>query len=219
MEVYENYICRKCKNEVENIDGSYKYCPYGGENLLFKKELELKLDSDIEEVVYNWLSRMLLIDTGLVPEVIKNQIATVFLLIWPIIETKIFNNDMSHAKIKSMAGNVKNKISDVDLENIFLHFHDRFQDDNKYEELRHGHKWSKIDYILQDPPERVSKKNRIIFMIFVVYRYRNNIFHGTKTIRTWSNFSKEIQLCIKFMILLGNNINPEEQVNGEKPSK
>lgn len=215
MEFYEDYICRNCKNVVENKDGNYRYCPYCGEDLLSRKEIQIKLDTDIEEVVYNWLSKMLRIDTWLVSETIKNQMATVFLLIWPILETKIFNSDMSHAQIKDVAESVKNEISSNDLEEIFLHFHDRFQSDEKYRKLKQDREWTKIDYILQDPPERVSKKNRIIFMIFVVYRYRNNIFHGIKSISQWSDFSKEIQLCIKFMILLGNSIEVEGQSNGK----
>ena len=204
MEVYEDYICTSCQKTVKNIDGDYRYCPYCGMDLISNGDL--KLDLDVEDIVYEWLAKMLYIDTCLVSETMKNQMATVFLLIWPIIETKIFNSDMSHQQMKAVAQMVKDKIPDNELNVIFRHFHSRYQDKRKYTKLKQNRPWDKIDYILADPIERVNKYNKIVFMIFVVYRYRNNIFHGIKTIKEWSSFSEEIQLCIKFMILLGNSI-------------
>lgn len=211
METYENYICPNCNEHVKNIDGNYLFCPYCGTELRKKKSLEIKLDSEVETLVYEWLSKMLKIDPWLVSETVENQMATVFLLIWPILETKIFNSDMKYGQMIKVANQVSSKISYKSIDDIFLHFHERFQDEDKYRNLTNKHDWDRIEQILRESPDDVSKKRRITFLIYVVYRYRNNIFHGKKSLREWDRFSKEIQLCIKFMIILGNSIDLDEK--------
>lgn len=216
MEFYENYICNKCGNQVENVDGNYKFCPYCGENLsLNKNKKNMKeegpvLDEEIERLVYDWLGRKLDIDTWLVSETVRNQMATVFLLIWPILEKEIFQNDMKKYHITSVANQYKDSIDESAMDEMFNHFHQRFQDPHKYNELKNRDQWDKIDKILQLPSSRVFKENKIIFLIYVVYRYRNNIFHGIKSINQWNDFAYEIHLCIKFMVLLGNGIVTKE---------
>ena len=209
-EEYEDFECKSCKKIVQNRGRYFRYCPFCGIEQNVAPEKPIKLENETETIVYEWLAKTLKIDDWLVSETVKNQMATVFLLIWPILETKIFNNDMSHTQIKNISDELKEKIDNNNLDAIAKHFYERYQDKNKYERLVSGHPWSKIEGILEKPYHKIYKENKISFMIFVVYRYRNNIFHGIKSIKEWGNFSEEIQLCIKFMVMLGNCMDEEE---------
>ncbi len=206
MEEVESFVCVSCGKEIKYPDYSFRYCPFCGKEqyVIPEREKDIVLDDDIEKMVYEWLAKTLKIDDWLVSETVKNQTATIFLLIWPILETKIFNNDMSHKQIIDISKEVRSEIPDVELDMIARHFYDRYQDHSKYRKLVAGRDWYKIERVLSKSYSRIYKDEKIALLIFVVYRYRNNIFHGIKSIKEWNKFSEEIQLCIKFMVMLGN---------------
>lgn len=204
LRLLECNVCHRIIEQPENTN-QYMYCPYCGSQISpMNGRTRISLDEDIERIVYNWLSKTLSIDEWLVSETIRNQMATVFLLLWPILETQIFNGDMSHNQMKQVAGSAVGKIPRRELDEISQHFYERYQDRRMYNGLVQGRNWPKIERILDKPFIRVYENEKILLLIFVVYRYRNNIFHGIKTIRQWQNYSYEIQLCIRFMVLLGD---------------
>lgn len=210
MEEYEPIICINCKKDLDlnNDPSDYRYCPYCGRKLFGEiNATEIHLNKDIETTVYEWLAKTLSIDRWLVSETIRNQMATVFLLIWPILENKIFKNSMSHEQINRIAESILGKIPKRELDEISSHFHKRYQDRRKYLKLinEQRYNWGKIERIIEKPFYRVREDEKIVLMIFVTYRYRNNIFHGIKSIQQWNNFSNEIQQCIRFMLLLGDS--------------
>ena len=213
MEEVEYFKCIDCGKTVSAPEYAIRYCPFCGkqQSVKYHGDEEVILNNDIEKMVYEWLSKTLDIDNWLVSETVKNQMATVYLLIWPILETKVFNNDMSHNQINIVSNSVRDVMPDVEIDDIAKHFYDRYQDIGKYRKLVAGRNWTKIDRILGKPFNRIYKDEKIAFLIFVVYRYRNNIFHGIKSIKEWNKFSIEIQLCIKFMIMLGNCIDSKER--------
>lgn len=206
MEAIEGFKCAMCGRIVKDPEYNIRFCPFCGKEqyVIHEMDKEVALDEEIEQIVYEWLAKTLEIDGWLVSETVKNQMATVFLLIWPILETKVFNNDMSHRQITDISNLVKDELSDIELDMVSRHFYDRYQDKNKYRKLVAGRDWTKIERVLDKPYNRIYKDEKIALMIFVVYRYRNNIFHGIKSIKEWKNFSEEIQLCIRFMVMLGN---------------
>ena len=42
----------------------------------------------------------------------------------------------------------------------------------------------------------------VFFLTFVVYRFRNNIFHGNKRVDAWLRFQPQIQDCIRVMQIM-----------------
>ena len=46
----------------------------------------------------------------------------------------------------------------------------------------------------------LSDEEKLVLMIYVVYRYRNNIFHGNKGIESWSHYTSQIELYLDFMM-------------------
>lgn len=81
------YKCVHCNSLVYRPEPDRRFCSFCG------REWEtdsLTLNEEIEKEVYEWLSKELKIDNWLVSETVRNQLATVFLLIWPIIEKNVF---------------------------------------------------------------------------------------------------------------------------------
>ena len=42
----------------------------------------------------------------------------------------------------------------------------------------------------------VTTQEKISLLLFVIYRYRNNIFHGAKSIDQWSQYTDQINDCL-----------------------
>ncbi len=203
MKEIEKHICRNCQESIgfPLNQKTFRFCPYCGKNLYGINKIQL--DKGIEETVYNWLSKTLSIDNWLVSETVRNQMATVFLLIWPILETKVFNGDMSHNQMRCVAEYASKMINISKLDDIAFHFFERYQDNRKYMHLAQRQNWNTIERILENQYYELNNYKKTLLMIYIVYRYRNNIFHGIKTIQQWSAFDEEIQRCIEFMVLLG----------------
>lgn len=206
MEINEDFVCKYCNEVIYEPEFNIRYCPFCGKEQYEKFEEEIVLNEGMEEKVYEWLSRRLSIDKWLVSETVKNQVATIFLLVWPILETELFKGDMSHTQMKDVAKRVKENIKISEIEHIARHFYERYQDFDKYYKLASNgtRRWDRVERLLNRAYEDIYKQSKIEFLIYVVYRYRNNIFHGLKSLKAWNDFSEEIMLCIEFMIILGD---------------
>lgn len=101
-----------------------------------------------------------------------------------------------------MASRYVQYYAELNVENIAKHFHTRYQDEERYRHLCHQDNYKDTDEILLKPYENITHKEKIILLTYVVYRYRNNIFHGNKGIRTWSNYNKQIQYCLQYMMAI-----------------
>ena len=194
------YKCVHCNSIVYRPEPDRRFCSFCGRE--WEKD-SLTLNEEIEKEVYEWLSKELRIDNWLVSETVRNQLATVFLLIWPIIENRIFFRNVKQQKARDISERIKGNIDDNKLNPIVFHFYERYQDTNKYNKLVNGREWDGIKDILNTPFSMIGKADKIYFAIFVVYRYRNNIFHGLKSITEWNAYADEIQLCIEFMLMFG----------------
>ena len=133
---------------------------------------------------------------------LSKEIATSFLLIWPIFEQTLFDGfctkgDLTKISTKSTFSKSYNE--------IFSYFHQRYKDKQKYHNLRHNDTYEFADSILNKEIDVITDKEKMQFITYVVYRYRNNIFHGNKGLNSWLNYNKEIEYCILFMIESLNN--------------
>lgn len=45
-----------------------------------------------------------------------------------------------------------------------------------------------------------NDEQKLKFLLYVVFRYRNNMFHGNKCLSSWLKYKIEINHCIKVMI-------------------
>lgn len=52
------------------------------------------------------------------------------------------------------------------------------------------------------PYKKITSEDKLALMFYVVYRYRNNIFHENKGIMSWTQDTEQIEKCISFMIII-----------------
>lgn len=150
--------------------------------------------------VEEWLAGYFDTDTNRIEELLTNQLATTYLLIWPIFEQKFFNGFMKKSEIKRFAADHAECYGKMNSEYIIKYFHKRYQDNNNYHHLKHRDNCSDIDEILKKSYDKLKSEEKLALGLYVVYRYRNNIFHGNKGIKSWVNYKTQIEYCLQFMM-------------------
>ena len=150
-----------------------------------------------------WFASYLKQDESEIRVLLNNKIAIRFLIIWSIFEAKYFNGFMQVNKIKNCSNAIigKSCFNITKYSNALEHFHKRYQDKRIYKNLMHGQKSKELDNILHKDIRSLSSNESIYFLLFVIYRYRNNIFHGNKGVSSWLRYEEQIEHCIKVMQL------------------
>lgn len=148
-----------------------------------------------------WFANYLGQDAREVTRLLGDKTAIHFLIAWSIFESCCFDG---FAKVEKLESFVRDSLSTKgfkprELMDAANHFHNRYQDKELYGNLMWEQKSPKLNSILSKYFEALSADEIAFFIIFVVYRYRNNIFHGNKGVRSWLNFKPQIKLCIKVM--------------------
>lgn len=116
----------------------------------------------------------------------------------------MFDKNCGKKSIKAYADESKDNYDMLAIEPIVVYFHKRYADKKKYNNLKHKDIWGEIDIILGSDYDKISPSQKILLAVYVVYRYRNNIFHGNKGIKSWSQYKEPIDKCIDVMIKLLN---------------
>ncbi|MDO8464205.1 MAG: hypothetical protein Q7S46_02990 [Gallionella sp.] len=145
-----------------------------------------------------WFANYLAQDASEVACLLNDKTATRFLIVWSIFETSCF------AKYKDIEDVAKYLVGTAGFQPSELmvaanHFHNRYQDKELYGNLMWKQKSPKLEAILSRGFAALSADEIAFLTIFVVYRYRNNIFHGNKGVASWLKFQDQIKLCIKVM--------------------
>lgn len=162
--------------------------------------------------IYKWLGNYLKVEGKNigehdVEEMLKSELATSYLIVWPILEQKLCNGFFKPCKISNYAEKYISKYEQMDIDDAVKHFYERYQDKDFYRHLKHGDKHTEnYDKILASDFSSISDEDKINFILYVVYRYRNNIFHGNKKILSWAQYSTEINLCLEVMMKLIDNL-------------
>lgn len=82
---------------------------------------------------------------------------------------------------------------------ILEHFHSRYQDKQLHANLMHNHDYPDIRPLLRSQVDSLTSFDRVYLLVSVVYRYRNNIFHGSKGVASWLKFRPQIERCTEVM--------------------
>jgi len=136
--------------------------------------------------------------------------AVSFFLIWSIFESRFLkkwlgeNKEFNFAALVDKPPKLKIRNFNAYLEKVRV-LHERYHSNNKYWKNLVNKKYNSVyknmDIIRKEAFNPEDKENVIRFGLYVVYRYRNNIFHGSKGIRSWLQFEEQIKTCIELMIL------------------
>lgn len=148
-----------------------------------------------------WVANYLGQDAREVTRLLGDKTAIRFLIAWSLFETSCFGG---FAKVEDFDDFARDLVSTKGYQPSELmvaanHFHERYQDKKLYRNLMHKQKSPCIALIRQKDVGSLSADEIVFFVIFVVYRYRNNIFHGNKGVQSWLKFKHQIKLCINVM--------------------
>jgi hypothetical protein len=154
----------------------------------------------MEEEVKNWLARYFETKDSEIEKMIKSDSATSFLMIWSLFESKCFNGTFTVRKIEPFATDQKKNYTKLSVEEPVRYFYDRYQDKEKFRQLIFKGNANIYKKTLEMSYESISIEDKLSFIIFVVSRYRNNIFHGNKGLQSWLKYDEQIKKCIMVMI-------------------
>lgn len=149
----------------------------------------------------HWFANYLGQDERQVEILLRDKTAIRFLIAWSLFETSCFGGSAEVKKLKTFAKDLigTKGFQPIKLVDAADHFHERYQVKEFYGNLMWEQESSQLNSILLKKFESLSADEIVFFVIFVVYRYRNNIFHGNKGVASWLKFKPQIKLCIKVM--------------------
>lgn len=155
-----------------------------------------------------WFANYLSQDASEVARLLSDETAIRFLIAWSLFETSCFDREAKVEKLEDFARNLVSTkgFHSGELRDAAIHFHERYQNNKLYrnlmhqkDNLRHQTEQPRLVSILSKDFESLSADEIVFFVIFVVFRFRNNIFHGNKGVASWLKFKDQIKLCIKVM--------------------
>lgn len=152
----------------------------------------------------DWLSQLFNQSEFEVQRLLADGTAMQFLLAWSLFESKCFKSDLRSNKIADFASELASS-NDMILDSLSIpavHFHVRYQSPSKLANLMPSNRaqgWMVEEFknLLAIPFDDLTKKQTIEFLSYVVYRFRNNIFHGSKGVQSWLQYREQIQLCVQ----------------------
>lgn len=152
-----------------------------------------------------WLGTLLNQSEIEVQRLLRDDDAFHFLITWSLFESKCFAGFVKLEGIKSFSERMEIEgLSAEALDEPLRHFHKRFQNADKFSNLLHG-AGKKQDGIRQFQKclatglGELATADKVFLISFVVYRYRNNMFHGNKGVESWLRFGEQIRLCTRAM--------------------
>ena len=156
----------------------------------------------VPEKFEQWLADYLELDQHQVELLLSDKTATRFLIAWSLFESRCFEGFARVDKFSAFATEVteNDAFRNEDFLEFERHFHDRYQNKRHYKRLMHKKSSKDLKDILSTQFDKLSDYQLIFMLLFVVYRFRNNIFHGNKEVKTWDKYPKQIDFCLRVMM-------------------
>lgn len=159
-----------------------------------------------DDVFNEWLAGYWKTDITKVNRSLHEKIAVKFLIVWSIMESRCFDGHLNAQSLKPFADKYAHCTAIEDIEPHIEHFYKRYQDEEKVRRLIHVNKLTNVNEqgavfleILKRKFDDLSDGEKLYLSIYVVFRYRNNIFHGNKSVEMWLRYEEEIERCIACM--------------------
>ena len=144
-----------------------------------------------------------------VKELLEDNTAVRFLIAWSILESIHLKNGGISQLAREISARGDLEISK--LMQIGEYFHKRYQDNEKYRNLMHRNSCGELEAILKKCFTELNVYEHVFLVLYVVYRYRNNIFHGNKGVESWLAYRHQIKLCTDCMQILIAHNNSQER--------
>jgi len=148
-----------------------------------------------------WFAEYLQQDQLQIDRLLNDETATHFLIAWSLFESRCFEGFAKPEKFHAFASDVteNDAFQNEDFLESGKHFHSRYQDKHRYNNLMHRQSSPKLKDILSTQFESLSDYQIIFMLLFIVYRFRCNIFHGNKGVESWLKYKEQINLCLIVM--------------------
>lgn len=156
-----------------------------------------------EKSFAEWLGKLLQQPETEVARLLDSKLALRFLIAWSVFESKcfagFFTKDLTAAFAKRLAASPSFDVAR--LGETAEHFHKRYQDKTLLHNLMQQPQVARMDGLVKKSLASFQPEDTIFFVATVVYRFRNNIFHGNKGVDTWLNYVEQIERCTSAMQL------------------
>jgi hypothetical protein len=149
----------------------------------------------------SWLGELLGQPEHATRRLLNDKSALHFLLAWTLFESKCFNGYVQEKEIQKYANLVadESELQFHELTHIAEYFHHRYQNKKLLRNLLHQKQSAPLQALLEKPMPSLAKSEIVYLVVFVLYRFRNNMFHGNKGIESWLHFKEQIDRCTKAM--------------------
>lgn len=148
-----------------------------------------------------WFADYLDATQAQVKDLLNSSVATHFLIVWSIFESQCFGGYVKIDDFEDFAQKTikLQEFQRTDFAKIGKYFHIRYQNKKLLKNLMHNQQINGMQSILANNFDSLSDYDLLFLLLVVIYRYRNNIFHGNKSVSRWLKFENEIQLCREAM--------------------
>lgn len=164
-----------------------------------------------------WLGKLLKQSPHEVRRLLDDSAAQQFLIAWSLFEAKCFDGFVKIDRIEAFAKRVVEQGADSpSLDHALEHFHQRYQDAERFRQLMHGQSSVIMDALVRRERALFQGWERVFFLSIVAYRFRNNMFHGNKGVASWLMFSEQIRLCTS---TIGHLVSHAEEVRPTLPER
>lgn len=164
-----------------------------------------------------WLGTLLKQSPDEIRRLLDDPAAQEFLISWSLFEAKCFDGFVKIQTIESFAKRVAEQGADSpSLDRAIAHFHQRYQDAERYRQLMHGQPSSQMHTLVNKDLALFQPWERLYFLAIVAYRFRNNMFHGNKGVASWLHYSEQIRLCTA---TIGRFVSHAEEIRPSLPER
>ena len=153
----------------------------------------------------SWLADVLQEDKSDVNLLLQDETALHFLIAWSLFESKCFSGFLKVKDLISFADEaVQAGFAPLTVVRQLNHFHGRYGDRKKLDNLLSDKKTpaavlENFKRCLASQFSSLADRDRVFTVLFVIYRFRNNIFHGNKRVESWLQYREQISLCTEAM--------------------
>lgn len=133
-------------------------------------------------------------DSGLI---YPSETGMEFLMVWSLFESRCFGGDLNREKISTISDDYFD--NSKALNQIFTHFHQRYQDKDKLNTLLNDDSSTWAEDLLRHAENNISNVDKTKFILYVIQRYKEYIYHDNKSTSKWADYNQEITHCITAM--------------------
>ena len=148
-----------------------------------------------------WYASYLGRDEKQVAALLQDKLSVYFLLAASILESTCFAGQMSADKIHPYAqsADALTILDTPGTTNAAEFFHTHYRNGDNYRHLMHKEKSAEFKKLIDTDYKDLTKADLVFLLLFVIYRFRHNMFNGEQGVRTWLKLHFEIELCTLVM--------------------